>query len=324
MHSKTKGKLALAAAAMTGGILAFSHSAMAQNDTWAVDTAGNGSGSFNTPANWSTGALPAAAGTAIFNENITSTSTITLDGSQTIETVTLGNTNATSNAGWIINTGTSGPLNLTNPGYDIFTVNQAAGQTEVATINATLANGNNGDDELAKGGQGTLVLTAANSALSGVVAVNDGVLELNFAAAGAPTTNILGDNGDFSTTSADPASTHLELQGGTVVLNGSSAGTNSQSFSAGTGLELGDSSIILNSGATGSMSVNLGLLQHNWASSLDIQLPTAGTVSLTLGTGSARPVATRLLAPPPARADSSSTPAGWPSQRLTTAPTGPR
>jgi len=284
MQSRTKAKLTAAVAAFTGSILAYGHCAMAQNDTWVADTAGNGSGSYSTTTNWSTGALPAAAGTAIFNENITSTSTVTLNGSQTIETVTLGNTNATSNAGWIINTGTGGPLNLSNPGYDIFTVNQLPGQTEVATINATLANGNNGDDELAKGGQGTLVLTAANTNLSGTVAVNDGVLELNFNA-GAATTNILGDNGDFSTTSADPDSTHLELQGGTVVMNGASTGTSSQSFSAGTGLELGDSSIIVNANGTGSPTLNLGLLQHNWASSLDIQLPSSGTVSLTLGTG---------------------------------------
>ncbi len=279
MQSRTKAKLTAAVAAFTGSILTFGHYAMAQNDTWAVDTAGNGSGSFNTPGNWSTAAVPTGAATAFFNENITSTSTITLDGSQTLGTVNFGNTNASSNAGWVINTGTGGPLNLNNPGYNIFTVNQATGQTEVVTINATLANGNNGDNELAKGGRGTLVLTGNNSALSGTVAINDGVLELNFAAPGAPATNILGDDGAAT---PDAGSTHLEDQGGTLVLNGASGGTNSQTFSNGTGLELGDSSIVLNQNGAASLSLNLGLLQHNWASSLDIQLPTTGTVSLTL------------------------------------------
>jgi autotransporter-associated beta strand protein len=284
MQSRTKAKLTAAVAAFTGTILAYGHSVSAQaTDVWTADTAGNASGSFDSITNWNNGAgpIPTTNATADFSQvSLTSTSTVTLDGSQSVGTVDFGNTNAASNAGWVINTGTGGPLNLSNPGFDIFTVNQVAGQTEVATINATLANGNDGDNELAKGGRGTLVLTGNNSALSGTVAVNDGVLELNFAAPGAPATNILGDDGAAT---PDAGSTHFEAQGGTLVLNGASTGTNSQTFTAGTGLGIGDTSIVLTSNGTGSMSANLGPLTHAFASSLDVQLPTTGTVSMSFG-----------------------------------------
>jgi fibronectin-binding autotransporter adhesin len=281
MHRRNKAISAAVAAAFSSGILAIGHAAMAQTDVWTVNNAGNASGSFNTPGNWNSGAgpVPSAAALAdLSQQSLTTTSTVTLDANQTVGAMTFGNTNAASNAGWLITNGTGGPLNLFNQNYNLFTVNQLAGQTEVVTIDATLSDGDDNVDELAKAGNGTLVLGGDNTNLTGTVAVNNGVLDLDFSQPGAPTTNILTDDG-----LGDSGATHLQLQGGTLFVNGDSGQTNSQTFSSGTATEIGDSSIILNQNGAASLSVNLGALTHNWASSLDVTLPTTGTVSMTFG-----------------------------------------
>jgi autotransporter-associated beta strand protein len=285
MRQRNKAISAAVAAAFSSGILALGHSAMAQDVVWQGSSgAGNGSGSWNTATNWVGGAIPAAAATADFSqEDITATSTVTLDANQTIGDVTFGDSNTTTPAGWVVNTSTSAVsnstdvLNLNPQGYNIFQVNQLGG-SNVVTINAELSDSSAGNLELAKAGAGTLVLTGNNSALTGSVAVNNGTLELDFSHAWSPTTNILGDDG-----MGDTGGTHLELQGATLLLNGASGQTNSQTFSSGTGLGLGDSSIVLNQNGATSLSVNLGALSHNWASSLDVTLPTTGTVSMTFG-----------------------------------------
>jgi autotransporter-associated beta strand protein len=281
MRQKNKAISAAVAAAFSSGILALGHSAMAQTDVWTANNSGNASGSFNVPANWNAGAgpVPSAAALAdLSQQSLTTTSTVTLNASQTVGAMTFGNTNAASNAGWLITNGTGGPLNLFNQNYNLFTVNQLAGQTEVVTIDATLSDGNDNVDELAKAGNGTLVLGGNNTNLTGSVAVNNGVLELDFNQPGAPTTNILTDDG-----LGDSGGTHLQFQGGSLLVNGASGQTNSQTFSSGTATEIGDSSIILNQNGAASLSVNLGPLTHNWASSLDVTLPTTGTVSMTFG-----------------------------------------
>jgi fibronectin-binding autotransporter adhesin len=280
MHSKSKAKLTAAVAAFTGSMFALNYSAHAQTDVWTgTSGVGNGSGSFALGSNWSLTVAPSGNDLAdLSQENLTTTSTVTLDGAQTVGAMNFGNTNTTNSAGWVINTGTGGPLNLFGDNYNLFTVNQQAGQTETVTINADLSDSNDNLDELAKAGNGTLVLTGNSSALSGVVAVNNGVLELDFSHATLPT-NILGDDGND-----DAGATHLQLQGGTLLVNGGSTQTDSQTFSAGTATELGDSHIVFNQNSAASLSLNLGALTHNWASSLDIQLPTTGTVSMSFGT----------------------------------------
>jgi fibronectin-binding autotransporter adhesin len=281
MRQRNKAISAAVAAAFSSGILAMGHSAMAQTDVWTVNNSGNASGSFNVLGNWNSGAgpVPSAAALAdLSQQSLTTTSTVTLDANQTVGAMTFGNTNAASNAGWLITNGTGGPLNLFNQNYNLFTVNQLAGQTEVVTIDATLSDGDDNVDELAKAGNGTLVLGGNNTNLTGSVAVNNGVLDLDFSQPGAPTTNILTDDG-----LGDSGASHLQLQGGTLLVNGASGQTNSQTFSSGTATEIGDSSIILNQNGAASLSVNLGPLTHNWASSLDVTLPTTGTVSMTFG-----------------------------------------
>ena len=49
----------------------------------------------------------------------------------------------------------------------------------------------------------------------------------------------------------------MQFQGGSLVVNGASGQTNSQTFSSGTATEIGDSSLVLNQNGAASLSVNL-------------------------------------------------------------------
>jgi fibronectin-binding autotransporter adhesin len=279
MQLKSKAKLAAVAAAFSSGIFALNYSAMAQTDVWMANSAGDASGSWNSAANWSLG-IPAAVDLADFSQqDVSGTSTITLDATQTIGAITFGDTNTASPGTWVINSDSANVsdatnlLSLNNPGYNFITVNEG-----VATINAEMTNGSNGDLELAKFGAGTLVLTGSNSTLTGAVAINNGVLDLDFNHSWSPTTNILGDDG-----LGDAGASHLQLQGGALLVNGANGESNSQAFTAGTGLELGESSVSLNQNGATSLSLNLGALTRNTGSSVDFQLPTTGTISMSLG-----------------------------------------
>jgi fibronectin-binding autotransporter adhesin len=287
MRAKDKSKLALAAVAFSSSILAMSYSAMGQVDTWVgTSGAGNASGSWNVAGNWNLG-IPTAAETADFShQDITTTSTVTLDANHTIGAMVFGDTNTATSAGWVLNSDAANASDATNvltlnsPGYNNFTVNQL-GTGSVVTINAEMSNGNGGGLNLAKFGAGTLVLTGNNSNLTGTVAVNNGTLVLDFNHAWSPTVNILGD------TSSNAASlgSHLQMQGGTLELNGAAGAANSQTFTAGTATEFGESSIVMNQNGATSLSLNLGLLTRAYDTSLDVQLPSAGSVAVTLGAG---------------------------------------
>jgi autotransporter-associated beta strand protein len=286
MRHNRSAKLAAVAAAFSSGILAFAHHASAQVDFWqATNGAGNASGSWGTAGNWSLG-IPTNVETADFTQqDITSTSTITLDANHTIGAINFGDSNTATSAGWVLNSSTTQTNNNTNiltlnaPGYNIVTVNQL-GAGSVATINADMSNGSGGGLELAKGGAGTLVLTGNNSTLTGTTAINNGVLELDFNHAWSPLTNILGDSGTAGT-----AAQHVNFQGGTLLLNGGAGLTNSQAFSSGTALENGGSQINFNQNGATSLSLNMGPLTRNLYATIDVALPTTGTVTVAAGTG---------------------------------------
>ena len=252
------------------------------------------------PTNWNPN-LPSGGMTAVdtadFSESdITANSTITLDAPQAIEVMTFGDTVPSTPANWTVNATSATPNNATDilnvVTTDDPTVNVVnPGQT--VTINATISNANAATTAwaIAKGGPGTLVLTANNSALNGIVYINNGTLSLNFNNAWSPAANIIGDS---STGSANNA--HLELQGGTLNLTGATGGTNSQTFTGGTNAGIGAASIVLNSGTGGSMSLNMGAITRGTlaeaggnvkepGATIDIQLPTNGTVSATSPTG---------------------------------------
>jgi fibronectin-binding autotransporter adhesin len=288
MRQRNKAISAAVAAAFSSGILALGHSAMAQTaDVWiAPDVSGNASGSWNSAANWSIGIPLETYYADVTEQDVSGTSTITLDGNQAIGNITFGDSNTTSSGGWVLNSTASVPSNSSdlltlNPqGYNLFYVNQL-GAGSVATINAQMTDSSAGNLELAKGGAGTLVLTGNNSTLTGAIAVNNGVLELDFDHAWSPTTNILGDDGN-----GDAGGQHVNFQGGELLLNGGGPGAvNSQNFSSGSALENGGSVLAFNQNQAASLSVNLGALTRNLYATIDVSLPESGTVSVGPGTG---------------------------------------
>ena len=281
-----------AISAVSAGLWA-GHWASAVNYTWQVNNSGNASGSWSVMANWTPVRANAATTSADFANfstlNITADSVITLDQAQAINGIIIGDTDTSTAAGWTINATSSAANDATNiltlesatvGNYELVTVN-ALGPGKAVTINATLSNNNATGNSLAKAGAGTLVLTANNSSLTGTTAINQGVLVLDFSQSWSPAANILGD-----TSTGSSAASHLQLQGATLMLKGGAGKTNSQTFSGGTALELGAGKVVLNQNGATSLSINLGALTRNIGSSMDITLPTTGTVSVAAGTGS--------------------------------------
>ncbi|MGC4004774.1 MAG: autotransporter-associated beta strand repeat-containing protein [Pirellulales bacterium] len=147
--------------------------ATAADSTWTLLTAGNASGGWTNTANWSGGTFADGADfTANFATlDLTADSTLTLDGARTIGNLTFGDTDTTSAAGWILNTGTGGPLTLSvTTGKPTITVG-ALGTGKATTIGAVLA----GSGGYVKSGVGLLSLTATNT-VSGGITVSQGSL----------------------------------------------------------------------------------------------------------------------------------------------------
>lgn len=135
------------------------------NGVW-TNTAG---GSWPASANWQGGTIADGIGsTASFAAlDLTSDTTVTLDGSRTLGGLVFGDTSPSHN--WLLNTGTGGPLTLdVAAGSPAITVNN-----QTATIGAIIA----GADGLTKSGAGTLVLSGAGT-WTGTTAVNSGILEV--------------------------------------------------------------------------------------------------------------------------------------------------
>jgi fibronectin-binding autotransporter adhesin len=287
MQRKTNSKLVAAVAAVSSGLL-LAGSAKAVNYNWQVLTAGNASGSWATPTNW-TPNLPAGGTTSADSVNfsladITADSTVTLDNPQSIANIAFGDTNTSTAAGWNINATSATANNATDtlnfvPGTPTINV-FGLGTGKTATINATMSNGSVavGTWGLAKGGPGTLTLTANNSALTGIIFINNGILSLDFSHAWSPLTNIIGD-----TSSGSSSASHLELQGGTLNLIGSPGLANSQTFSGNTNMGIGAAEITFTQNGATSLSLNLGALSRSATSggTVDINLPTAGAVTAT-------------------------------------------
>jgi fibronectin-binding autotransporter adhesin len=115
-------------------------------------------------------------------------------------------------------------------------------------INGILNDGGAGG-AIVQAGLGTVVLTAAEN-YTGATTVDSGVLELNFAAGGAPTTNIV------------PSGSALRLGGGTLLVNGASS-SNAQTF-ASTSLTASAGMTVVK--ATAGATLNLGAISVDTAS----------------------------------------------------------
>ena len=83
--------------------------------TWIKNSGGNASGSWAAQANWSGGTLPSTTNdTAAFNTlDMTVDSSVTLDGSQTVNALSFSDPATGSAASWIINAGTPSGSALT-------------------------------------------------------------------------------------------------------------------------------------------------------------------------------------------------------------------
>ena len=218
-------------------------------------------GSWIDGTNWNTNpSFPNATGAvADFSRlDITSDTTITLDGNITAGTLQFGDIVPSNN--WIVNPGTSPGDTLTlsvSSGTPIINVANPTADpspptgsstlvSQSATINAIIA----GNQGLTKTGFGTLVLTNTNT-YTGATSVNAGGLTLDFSPTFSPASNIIASGSALSLGGGLTAGT-----GATLTINGSSGGTNSQSFSS-TTLNFGGDAI--NVTQNGAASVNLAL-----------------------------------------------------------------
>jgi len=154
---------------LLAAILWFLAGASAQSATftWTKLAGGNASGSWTAQANWSGATLPTTTNDTVnFNTlDITANSTVTLDGSQSVNAMNFSDTATGTAANWIINAGnpTTSTLTLGGASPTINVTNIASGRA--AVINAVIA-GTNG---LTKIGQGFVQLNGANTYSGGTI-----------------------------------------------------------------------------------------------------------------------------------------------------------
>lgn len=199
----------------------------------------------------SAGALNAAAPNVVTFTNNANSKLLSLAGTS-------------SQAGGLSAAGSTGVITENGGATDAtLTLRNAAGQTH--TYLGTLADGSGGGRlALTKAGAGTQVLGAA-STYTGATTVAQGSLRLNFAAAGAPATNLLS------------ASSPLVLNGGTLELAGSAAAASGQTVN-GLTVAAGSSTVLLAAHATTpqDLLLDVGAISLSGGGSVNFVLP-AGT-----------------------------------------------
>lgn len=248
----------------------------------ALTNTGTLGGSFAGIDNHFTGVI---SGTGNLAKN--GASTWVLDGANTYSgttsvnggTLRAGSTQAFGAlAGAVVNGGT---LDLN--GFDTTFTSLAGTGGSIALGNATLAvNGPtgtntsyagsiNGSGGLSKQGGSMLTLSGA-STYTGTTTVNGGTLGLNFAASGAPASNIIN------------SSSTLNMGGGALNVIGIGGGATTQTFN-GLNVTSGNNTISATSGAGGSTTVNFGAITHS-GGLINFGLPISGsfnTSSVSLG-----------------------------------------
>jgi autotransporter-associated beta strand protein len=161
--------------ALAGLALLIPSTAQAANGTWSTLSSGNASGSWGTQGNWSGLTLPTTSGdTANFGTlNITSDSTVTLDGNQSVNALIFGDSAISTAANWILSSGAPGTYTLTLGGTTPSITVNPLGSTKTATISAIV----NGTTGLIKAGSGPLTLSNANT-YTGTTTLNSGTLRI--------------------------------------------------------------------------------------------------------------------------------------------------
>jgi fibronectin-binding autotransporter adhesin len=193
----------------------------------------------------------------------TRTGAITMNGG----TLRAGNASALgTTTGVTINAGT---LDLNGFNLAAPTLNGTGGTLELGsamlTLDTTTANSFagtiTGSGGLIKRGTGTLTLSGP-STYAGDTSIEGGTVALNFAAAGAPASNIIG------------ASSSLNMSGGTLSIAGAAGQPNVQTFD-GLNITTGANTITGTSGSGGSLTVNFGAIART-GGIVNFNLPTSG------------------------------------------------
>ncbi|HWA86119.1 MAG TPA: rhamnogalacturonan lyase B N-terminal domain-containing protein [Opitutus sp.] len=225
--------------------------------TWIQPAAG---GNWSDAINWA-GAVIADGDThsADFSTlDLTADNTVHLDSPRTLNSLIFGDTNTATSASWILD-GSALTLAGTTP---TITVN-ALGDGAAVTLAAPLA----GTAGLAKAGDGTLVLTAANP-LTGPLAVNRGVVRL------APGSSLALGNAAISLA----LSTQLDIAGGSFATDGTvTTGSSTLIVDSGSA-SLGAFTSNADFGAT--LRVNGGMLAVG-----DVNIPRNSGASADFGSG---------------------------------------
>jgi fibronectin-binding autotransporter adhesin len=154
-------------------------------------------------------------------------------------------------------TGTGGALDLGSA-----TLTLEAGTGTSATFGGSIT----GSGGLTKLGASAQTLTGA-STYTGDTTIGGGTLNLDFSAAGAPSSNIIG------------SSSTLNMSGGILNVIGADNATNTQTFD-GLNITAGNNTISASAGAGGTMTVNLGAITRT-GGLINFNLPESGNITTT-------------------------------------------
>ena len=180
-----------------------------------------------------------------------------------------GNQTWTNNSSNLFTVGAA-VTNIGNTTPYTLTVN-GSGDTSFSGIISN--GGTTGTTALTMAGTGTLTLSAANT-YTATTTINSGTLNLNFSAAGAPTSNIIS------------SSSALAMSGGTLNITGKANVTNVGQNFAGLTLYGGANEITVANNATNSKVIlNLTSLTRNVGGTVNFNLPIAGGQGQNGGNG---------------------------------------
>ena len=235
----------------------------------------NNADALNLGSSWIGGIAPGGGDIALWDATVTVPNVVVLGADQSWLGMQLTNVGGavTINAGNLLTLGTSG-IDMSVAAQDLTLRNAivlgSAQSWNVGAGRSLTATGviDGAGIALTKIGAGTLTLSAANS-YTGATVLNEGTTVLNFAAVGAPVSDIVS------------ASSPLQMGGGSLSMAGLAGGASSQTF-ASTAFTAGLSNISVTPGAGGTAALALGNLTH--AINSAVRFTSTGTI--TVGTAS--------------------------------------